>query len=91
MSCEGGSCCGLYLSHHAEEVTAPELRYLLLAEAFGAESAGEVNDLRGVGTARDASVAVKVGAYAHVVDTGYLYHVADVAYGVIDGGTALLA
>ena len=78
-------------SHHAEEVAAPEFFYLFFAEAFGAQAAGEVDDLGCVGAADDAAVAVEVGAYAHVVDTGYLYHVADVAYGVVDGGTTLLA
>ena len=81
----------MYYSHDAEEVGSPELFDILFGEPFGAESPGEVDDLRSIGAAYDASVAVKVGADAYMVDTGHLNHVLDVAHGIVDGGSTLLA
>ena len=81
----------LYFAHDAEEVLSPEFLYLLFGEPLGTEPSGEVDDLRGIGAAYDASVAVEVGAYAYMVDTCNFYHVADVAHGIIYGGSTLLA
>ena len=76
----------LYEVHHTQEVASPELLDVVWAEAFCTEPTGEVDDLGCIGTTDDASVTVKVGAYAHMVDACHVYHVCDVAHGVVDGG-----
>ncbi len=66
----------LHLAHDAEEVSAPYLFEIGLAEAVKQQVACEVEQFLGRGAAPDASVAVEVGSDAHVVDTGHVDHVA---------------
>ena len=81
----------LYLAHYAQEVAAPQLFDVSFSEAFCCQAAGKIDNFRSICAANDATVSVKVGANAYVVNACDIYHMYDVAYCIVDSSSALLA
>src|SRR5690606_6228744 len=70
----------------AQQVAAPDLGDVGVAEAALAQLGGDVAGLGGVHPAGDAATAVEVGGDADVVDAGDLGDVLDVVDVLLDGG-----
>ena len=76
----------LYISHHTEEVAAPNEFDVLFAVALHEEATGKVDELGSGGATRDASVAIEVGANAYVLNTHHIHHVVEVLDGIENRG-----
>ena len=74
----------LDLAPHAQQVAAPQLGDVRVAEAGLAQRGGDVAGFAGVLPAGDAAAAVEVGGDADVVDAGHLHHVADLLDVVVE-------
>src|SRR5690348_1247979 len=80
--------CGSVLFHlapHAQQVAAPDLGDVLVAEAGASQSGGEIARLRRIVPAGKAATAVEIRSDTHVVDAGDVDDVLHVLDVVIDG------
>ena len=68
----------LYISHHTEEVAAPNEFDVLFAVALHEEATGEVDELGSGRATRDATISIEVGADAYVLNTHHIHHVVEV-------------
>ena len=76
----------LYISHHTEEVAAPNEFDVLFAVAFHEEATGEVDELGSGSATRDATISIEVGADAYVLNAHHIHHVVEVLDGIEDRG-----
>ena len=76
----------LYISHHTEEVAAPNEFDVLFAVALHEEATGEVDELGSGRATRDATISIEVGADAYVLNAHHIHHVVEVLNGIEDRG-----
>jgi len=76
----------LYISHHTEEVAAPNEFDVLFAVALHEEATGEVDELGSGSATCDATISIEVGADAYVLNTHHIHHVVEVFDGIEDRG-----
>ena len=76
----------LYISHHTEEVAAPNELDVLFAVALHEEATGEVDELGSRRATSDATISIEVGADAYVLNAHHIHHVVEVLDGIEDRG-----
>lgn len=75
--------------HNSEPVASPYLSHVVLRIASAQHSLGEVDKLGGISESWHSTVAVEIGAQAHMVDAHNADGMVEMAHGVVDAGLAV--